>query len=290
MTPRERALLSLEGLSVGDAYGELFFGREEGTPLPEGPWRWTDDTALAVSLTRILLRCNCVDPDQLALDMSAVYRSEPDRGYGRGMHELLPHLARPGVWQEEAAKLFHGQGSLGNGAAMRVAPLGGFLADDLDYLEGQAELASVVTHTHPDAVAGATAVATAAALAWQNRDHPPDLQDFLIMCLERVPPGPVRRGLMKARDLRPEAPVREAAEILGNGSQVTAEDTVPYVLWCAGRHLGDFRLALEETVQGKGDMDTTCAMVGGIVALSVGWEGIPAEWRKAREPLPEFPP
>jgi ADP-ribosylglycohydrolase len=37
-----------------------------------------------------------------------------------------------------------------------------------------------------------------------------------------------------------------------------------------------------------GDLDTNCAIVGGIVALSVGFEGIPADWLAAREAIP-FP-
>jgi len=40
-----------------------------------------------------------------------------------------------------------------------------------------------------------------------------------------------------------------------------------------------------QTVSGLGDRDTTCAMVGGIVALSVGQNGLPADWRRRREPL-----
>ncbi len=35
----------------------------------------------------------------------------------------------------------------------------------------------------------------------------------------------------------------------------------------------------------KGDCDTNAAIVGGIVALSVGREGIPADWLAAREPI-----
>ena len=38
----------------------------------------------------------------------------------------------------------------------------------------------------------------------------------------------------------------------------------------------------------SGDVDTTCAMVGGIVVLYTGVEGIPAEWIQAREPLPDW--
>jgi ADP-ribosylglycohydrolase len=61
-----------------------------------------------------------------------------------------------------------------------------------------------------------------------------------------------------------------------------------YTLWCAAHHLGNFEEAMWTTVSGLGDRDTTCAIVGGIVACSVGAAGIPPEWIAAREPLPEW--
>jgi ADP-ribosylglycohydrolase len=69
---------------------------------------------------------------------------------------------------------------------------------------------------------------------------------------------------------------------------VSASATVPFTLWCAVRHLADFEAAMWTTVSGLGDRDTTCAIVGGIVALYVGVEGIPAEWLHARESLTEW--
>jgi ADP-ribosylglycohydrolase len=79
-------------------------------------------------------------------------------------------------------------------------------------------------------------------------------------------------------------PTTAVAE-LGNGSRVICSDTVPFALWCAARHLGDFEEALWTTVSGLGDRDTTCAIAGGVVALSVGAEGIPKAFVDAREPL-----
>jgi ADP-ribosylglycohydrolase len=63
---------------------------------------------------------------------------------------------------------------------------------------------------------------------------------------------------------------------------------VPFVLWCAGEQLASYEAALWLTVQGLGDIDTNCAMVGGIVAAFTGAEGIPAAWKTAREPLPAW--
>ena len=80
-----------------------------------------------------------------------------------------------------------------------------------------------------------------------------------------------------------------AAAQLENGSQVSAQDTVPFVLWCAGQYLGSYEKAIRQTLAGLGDMDTTCAMVGGIVALYGGTENIPPEGLNAREPLPHWP-
>jgi ADP-ribosylglycohydrolase len=78
---------------------------------------------------------------------------------------------------------------------------------------------------------------------------------------------------------------RVAARRLGNGSLVTAPDTVPYAVWSAAKHLDDYREALIETVSGDGDCDTNCAIVGGIVVLHTGRESIPKRWQEAQEQL-----
>lgn len=282
----DRALASLEGLSVGDAYGEQFFLHRHllDEPAPQtvpGPWFWTDDTAMAIAIVEVLRRHGTIDQDALAQQFHRNYEREPLRGYGPGMRKLLPELARLGAWRLLAPQLFGGQGSLGNGSAMRVAPIGAFFAPDVDRVVEQAALSAEVTHCHPEGVAGAIAVAVAAALASDYRDRPGDLLQAVI---DRTPAGGTRRGLMLARDLGPEAPPLAAGVHLGNGSRVTCEDTVPFVIWSAARNLGNFELALWDTVRARGDLDTTCAMVGGI--LAAGGVMPPPAWVQAREPLP----
>jgi ADP-ribosylglycohydrolase len=148
-----------------------------------------------------------------------------------------------------------------------------------------------VTHAHPEAVAGAVAVALGAAWAWRLRDadERQNRQEFLARILPDVPPSEVRERLTIAHDLPEQTMVEAAAELLGNGYDVTAQDTVPFALWCAGQHLDNYEEALWLTVSGLGDRDTTCAMVGGIVALSAGADSIPALWKVSREPLPRWP-
>jgi ADP-ribosylglycohydrolase len=172
---------------------------------------------------------------------------------------------------------------------MRVAPVGAYFADDLDAAIEHARRSAVVTHAHPEAVAGAIAVAVAAACAWRLRGaDPPGVAGFLDLVRPHAPPGTVAEALERARDLDPETPVPFAANILGNGQAISAQDTVPFALWCAGCRLGHYEEALWLTATGLGDVDTTCAIVGGVVACFTGSGAIPDAWRQAREPLPAW--
>ncbi len=290
-----RAALSLEGLSVGDAFGEQFFvdPREvdaliQTMTLPEPEWYFTDDTQMALSIFSILRQYSAVNQDILAMSFGARY--DIRRGYGGAMHWLLPKLGQGGKWPDLAPLLFEGQGSFGNGGAMRVAPVGAYYADDLAAAADNAARSSEVTHAHPEASAGAIAIAVGAALAAQCAGGPyPNRQEFLDLILPHLPDSVVREKVRHARNLAPDASVTLAVSALGSGHDISAQDTVPFALWCAGGHLDSYEDALWLTVSGLGDRDTTCAMVGGIVALSAGAASIHTEWSAAREPLPRWP-
>lgn len=290
-----RAKLSLLGLSVGDAFGERFFGRwrvlgelVDNRQLPQGPWRFTDDTNMALSIVSVLEQFGSINQDALAKNFAQNY--DPSRGYGMAMHHALPRIQRGEKWEVVSGGLFNGEGSFGNGASMRVAPVGAFFADDMSALIENARKSAQVTHTHSEAAAGAIAVASAAALAHRLRNEAaPNVHEFIGLILPNVPESYTKSGIMHTRGIHPDASVRKVASVVGNGSQITTMDTVPYVLWCAGRYLSNFEEALWHTVSGGGDLDTTCAMVGGIVANYVGEEGIPQEWIERREPLPNLP-
>ena len=92
--------------------------------------------------------------------------------------------------------------------------------------------------------------------------------------------------MREAYATRKESDVTLAAQRLGNGSGVTAPDTVPFCLWAVAQYPNDFEEALWATVSALGDRDTTCAIVGGILACRVGREGFPATWLERRESLP----
>lgn len=170
---------------------------------------------------------------------------------------------------------------------MRVGPVGAYFADDLEAVVENARISAQVTHAHPEGQAGAIATAVAAAEAWRTRDAKESRpgRRLIETAIEHTPDGPTRQGLIAAMQLSPETDVVEAVEVLGNGSLIISPDTVPFALWCAASHLNDYEEAIWTTVSGLGDIDTTCAIVGSIVALSVGREGIPEAWLRTREPL-----
>jgi len=242
---------------------------------------------MAIAIAETLQEFGEIREPCLAEKFGQHFLADSHRGYGAAMHSLLPELAdAPSLWKEKSESLFRGAGSFGNGAAMRVAPLGAYFADDLDAVLSQAEYSAVVTHSHPEGVAGAIAVATAAALAYEYKTAPMNPAEFLQKIARRTPSSDVQLGIMKALALPSETTVEAAVAALGNGAQVSAQDTVPFSLWAAARHLDDYQAALWTTVSGLGDRDTTCAIVGGIVVMSAGSESIPRAWMQAREPLP----
>jgi ADP-ribosylglycohydrolase len=203
---------------------------------------------------------------------------------------LLPALAAdPGSWRAHAGALFDGHGSLGNGAAMRAAPLGAWFCHDLDKACEQSRLAAAVTHAHPEGIAGAVAVAAAAALAAASRDDTaPQPASFLDGVAARLPDGMVRDGVSDAASLPAVTPAWKASDQLGNGQRSRASDTVPFALWSAAHHLDDLAGALWTTAEGLGDVDTTCAITAGVVAARTGLAGVPPPWLELCEPLPEW--
>ena len=203
-TRMERALLSLEGLSVGDAFGGRFnFRTEVSRALPPPPWYYSDDTVMALAIVEILDRHGRVEQEELARLFARRYQADPYRGYGLSVRRVLERIDEGAPWQIAAREVFGGTGSMGNGGAMRVAPLGAYFADDLDAVVEQARASAAVTHTHAEGQAGAIATAVAAAWAWNVRHlpEPRSGRDMLAVVLEHTPDGETRTGLERAISL-----------------------------------------------------------------------------------------
>ena len=290
----QRARIALEGLAIGDAFGEhMAFGildmRRFGKPTrdyPKGTWHYTDDTNMALSIYQILRENGHIDQDKLA--QSFAYRFNRNRGYGAGASRLLHLIGAGADWRVESAALFAGTGSYGNGAAMRIPPLGAYFADDYEACVANARKSSEVTHSHPEGVAGGIAVAIAAAKVMRaDGDLDVARQDYYATILQYTPQSEVYEKIQAVSEMRQTDP-DYIAEKVGNGRAVSAQDTVPFVVWSAFRFMDNYSNAIWHTASVGGDTDTTCAMVGGIVACMVGIENIPPIWRDHTEKLPQW--
>ncbi len=287
------ARLSLEGLSVGDSLGGFLEGSHRAKKShivvnrkpPKVEWHYTDDTNMALSIYAILRKYGVINQDELAQHFAKYYNL--GRGYGAGAGMLLRNIKKGSKWQVVAPMLFQG-GSYGNGGAMRVAPVGAYFAEDIEAVIENAKLSAEITHAHPEGIAGAIAVAVASAIATTlaGKDKP-SRAEFIEQILPHVPDSEVKSGIKRAKDIR-STDISHVVGMIGNGSGISAQDTVPFVLFCAGEWLDDYEEAIWQTMSGGGDVDTTCAMVGGIVACYVGQEGIPAKWIAQREKLPQW--
>ena len=179
-TPLARAWLSLEGLSVGDAFGERAFGTafdeksQRHDSHAQTRWHWTDDTAMALAIVEVLERFGTVNQAELAAIFARNYGREPARGYGAGAHRILSAMCERTPWRIAAQTAFGGEGSCGNGGGMRAAPLGAYFCDDLERVVVEARVSAEPTHLHLDGIAGAIGIAVTAAMVFageRNADY-----------------------------------------------------------------------------------------------------------------------
>jgi len=166
------------GQAVGDALGAPFetmpgdaiyyaFG-SAGKILAKPPvdqLQYTDDTQMMIGVVETLAEYGEIRHDELM--QAFVANFDAGRGYGPGTQQIIEFAAGGGDWRALSNTIFPG-GSLGNGAAMRVAPVGLVFHDDLDRVEQQAVLSAVPTHTHPIGVDGARLLAVAVTLIMRN--------------------------------------------------------------------------------------------------------------------------
>jgi len=281
------AHLAIEGLSIGDAVG-----RQPLLDVAPPPWRYSDDTEMALAIAEVLAEHRSIDQDALASAFARRFQADPERGYGAVAYWQLHQLTMGQDWRTVSRQVFQGQGSLGNGAAMRAAPVGAYFADDFTDVVHHAQLSAAITHAHPDGQAGAIAVAIAAACAHHvTRGYiTTEVTDHLFdSVLTHTPEGQTRAGIARGASLGSVDAIA-AAGVLGDGTAIRSSDTVPLALWCAAHHLDSYERAIvtarEACQQTSADRDTVCAIVGSIVVLSSGLASIPAAWREAREHLP----
>jgi len=296
---KSKFLGGMVGSALGDAIGEMAFWRKSEARLRSKIARsdvlvYTDDTAMAIGLAEAILTSKSItqvgrlDEQQLGDTFRANYKHEPWRGYAMGPPTVFRLVEKRGMSYSEAARtLFGGQGSFGNGAAMRIAPVGLFFHDSSDLYE-QARASASVTHAHPVGVDGAAVLARAIAQAVKLHPQEPfPLEHFSQGLVDFARTPEIRDKMVLVRTLLAEdVPPRDAARRLGRG--VAVHKSMPFAIYSfarssALRHPQSFEACLFCAILNGGDRDTLGAMACAVSGAYLGVEAIPQAWREKLE-------
>lgn len=283
---------SLKGLSIGDAFGESFFGetdvilnniRERRVPLTS--WEFTDDTVMAIAIYNQLQMHEGINQNQLADQFVINHDKDVNRGYGATARRILREIGEGGHWKEISQAAFEGMGSMGNGASMRASPIGAYYFDDIDRVKELAVKSAEITHSNIEGITGAIAVSIATAIATSIKMNNDEIlpNEFINRIVDELPYTDTKSKIQKSITIPYSYNIETVKSILGNGKKIMVQDTVPFSIWCAANNLGNFKEALWKAVSILGDRDTICAIVGGITIMSTDEDEIPLEWIESVE-------
>jgi len=223
------------GAIAGDIIGSVYESRPIKTvdfPLFGPGSRFTDDTVLTIGVGKAILEEN-----DYARAIQEMGRKYPDAGYG-------PSFLR---WLDSDNPRAYG--SWGNGAAMRISPVG-LAFDSEEKVLQEAKQAAEVSHDHPEGIKGARAIALGVYLARHGRDKgfiKRDLSERFGYDLER-----------KLEDIRPDY-----------GFDMSCQGSVPEAVICF-LQAGSYEEAVRNAVSLGGDSDTLACMAGGIAEAFFG--------------------
>lgn len=283
---------SLKGISIGDAFGESFFGERnqmldciQERMIPKTTWEFTDDTVMAIAIFEQLEKNGKIDQNDLAQQFSINHDKDVNRGYGATARRILREIGEGSNWKAISQNAFEGMGSKGNGASMRVGPIGAFHFDNFEKVKELANLSAEITHSNMEGITGAIAVAISTALATKIKLEGVKIspKDFIETVANELPNTDTKSKIKKSLSVPYSYNIETVRTILGDGTKIMVQDTIPFSIWCAAHNLINFNEALWKAVSILGDRDTICAIVGGITIMSCDENSIPKEWQNGVE-------
>jgi ADP-ribosylglycohydrolase len=290
----ELARKSLKGVSIGDAFGESFFGETNTIEkcirekiMPQTSWEFTDDTVMSIAVYEQLEKNGTINQNDLAKQFSIKHKLDPNRGYGATARRILRAIEEGENWRKISREAFDGMGSMGNGASMRVSPIGAYFYDDLDKVKELAKNSAEVTHSNIEGITGAIAVSIATAITTKNYLHNQQIEpnEYIKLIVEELPETDLKAKINKSISIPYSYHTETVKSILGNGVKILAKDTVPFSIWCAAHNQNNFENALWKAVSILGDRDTICAIVGGITIMGTEEKELPEKWLSSVEDI-----
>lgn len=253
------------GAIIGDMVGSRFEFKENKSKdfvFLTPSCTYTDDSMMTIAIARafILRRGRWTEPNfrECVVDQ---------------MVSMGRRYAFRNTWGRRFYQWFMGDhkptGSCGNGAAMRVSPVG-WIADSEDEVRYFSRLVTVVSHDHPEAVKGAEAIAMAIYLARVGKGRE-EIRARMIGYYPEI-------AQMTVDGIRPSYGLDEW------GHWITCQGSVPQAI-VSFLDSVDFEDAVRNAVSLGGDADTQGCMAGAIAEAYYGVD--PALEEQAMAYLPE---
>ncbi len=285
---QNKFLGSMVGSALGDSIGELAFRCQSKERLLGQLERlekfiYTDDTAMAIGIAETIVKKGDLNQQELGERFKYNFRKEPWRGYGPGPPLIFSMAERLGLSCVEAAKtLFGGKGSFGNGAAMRVAPVGLFYHNS-PHLYEKTSISATVTHAHPLGIDGAAIQARAVSLAVSlDPKETFKIDTFIYDLIEFAKTSEMKNKIrLIQRLLTVQTPSLEAAKELGRS--VAVHESLPFALYSFLNHPHSFEDCLYCAIMNGGDRDTLGAMACAVSGAYLGIATIPQGWKQKLE-------
>jgi poly(ADP-ribose) glycohydrolase ARH3 len=285
---KKKYMGGMVGSALGDAIGELAFRYRNKEDLCVQidrlkELRYTDDTAMSIGLAESLIKKGCLDQHDLGETFRCNFEREPWRGYASGPPTIFSIVKQSGgTYTETARSLFGGTGSLGNGAAMRIVPVGLFFYDSPDLYE-KACMSAAVTHAHPVGKDGAAVQARAVSLAVKLDPKEAFLYTaFMDTLIDFSLTHQIEEKMRSVQNLINEqtSPSFAAKQL---GQTVAVHESMPFALFSFLCHPTSFEDCLFCATLHGGDRDTLGAMACAISGAYLGIESIPQSWREKLE-------
>ena len=254
-----------EGLPSGFIYDSFGLGKDIVSKPPVEELFYTDDTQMAIGVAETLIENGEIVTETLCRNFVDNY--EENRGYGAGCRKILDAMATGGDWRTLTNTLFPG-GSYGNGAAMRVAPVGLMFSDNIEKLIEQVNLSAAPTHIHPLGVEGAILIA--AAVAHVIREPVFCKQAFYDDLKGYVSEDEYHWLLSVAEKLEPGNTL-----LASLGSSLEAHRSVVTAIACFTVEPDNYENVIGRAISLGDDTDTVAAMAGAICGAHLGIAAIP---------------
>lgn len=269
------------GTAVGDSLGARREGSSEFVEVADLAPRYTENTAMTIAVAESLAERGDFHYWHMAELFLKQYEQEPWRRYGHTITRVFRLMRNGKLGFGMIDRELYAEGSYGNGAAMRVAPVGLLYQDDPRMLRDIAYQCAGITHSHALGLEGAALQACAVALATLAEPGNISITDFLGTLRMFAKPGPYQEKLKTIIGFIENGASREdVVAKLGNGSSCL--ESVPTAIYAFLSH-SDFKSAVIYAVSLGGDADTIGAMTGAIAGACYGIEGIPSQWRETVE-------